>query len=45
MQAIEYLFESMTLEAHPRPTDLLTHLSEEDATETVRVLRRNGLLK
>lgn len=45
MKAIEYLFDSVTVENHPHPQELLTHLSKEDASEAIRILRLNGLIK
>lgn len=45
MKAIEFLFDAVTMERHPNPALLLTHLSREDAMEAVKILRVNNLLK
>lgn len=45
MHAIQYLFDAVSIEKHPDPAILLTHLSREDATMAIRILRRNGLMK
>lgn len=45
MAAVRYLLDAVSIEAHPDPAALLTHLSREDATTAVRILRRNGLIR
>lgn len=45
MKAIEFLFDAVTMERHPNPALLLTHLTREDAMEAVKILRVNNLLK
>lgn len=44
MLAVEYLFASHTLDAHPDPASLLEHLSREDAVKAISILRRHNLL-
>lgn len=44
IHAVEYLFASQTLDAHPDPASLLDHLSREDAVKAVNILRRCNLL-
>jgi len=43
--AIRWLFDACSIEEHPDPASLLTHLSREDAVEAVRILRRATLMK